>query len=628
VGIKGDDIAFGNTSDYQEHNHRGPLERGFRLSDFTPFQPKDFSEFKRIFTQFQEYSLSHTQGGPYGYNEGVLLVQKGGEVISQIERDSTNGLGHNCYGFTPDGMILSGGSNGFLKAYNTAGDEIADFIGHAGEVWAIASDGDRLIFGGDDMVIHVWDLNKLKQGQTKISPSFSLFVSNDDQWVVWTPEGFFNASQDGTKYIGYHINRGKENPAEYITVDQLYDLYYRPDLVAKRIQGGHETEISEALSRIGDIDEILKSGLPPVLEMVSAPAGEITNRDLTLKVKLTDRGGGIGKIIFRVNGVEYGMPQGARPTGFIGMKSSGVIIIPKDLTLKNGENIITATAYNKDGKIESKPAELVLSVDDPRNYEPDFYGLCIGITQYRDYSLNLKYAAKDALDMKTELETRAAPLFKNVQVMSLTDREASAAGIRAAFEALSPKIRPNDVFVLYMSGHGKVLDAQYHFIPWDMRYENEESLRQQSLSHEKIQELMAMIPAQKSLMIFDTCYSGSVALASSKGMEEKTAIDRLMRATGRATLAATSDTSLAYEGHKNHGIFTYALLEGLRVHADRKGNRDGTTGIDELANFVQDEVPRITFDKFGFEQIPMRSVKGNAFPIGCCEGYNGAGCKP
>ncbi|MCP4109772.1 MAG: WD40 repeat domain-containing protein, partial [Desulfobacteraceae bacterium] len=285
VGIESDEIAFGNTFGYQDHNHRGLLEKGFSLSAFTPFQPKNFSEFNRIFTRFRKYTLSHTQGGPYGYNEGILLVKKGGEVISRIERDSTNGLGHNCYGFTPDGTILSGGSNGHLKAYNTDGDEIADFTGHTGEVWAIALDGNRLVSGGDDQVIHVWDLDKLKQGQTQVSPSFSLFVSNDNQWVVWTPEGFFNASEYGTKYIGFHINRGEENAAEYISADQLYDQYYRPDLVAKRIQGGHEDEIQAELSRIGNIDDILKSGLPPILEMVNAPAGKIRNRDLTLKLK-------------------------------------------------------------------------------------------------------------------------------------------------------------------------------------------------------------------------------------------------------------------------------------------------------------------------------------------------------
>ncbi len=270
---------------------------------------------------------------------------------------------------------------------------------------------------------------------------------------------------------------------------------------------------------------------------------------------------------------------------------------------------------------------LSVNMDDFQSYEPDLYGLCIGITNYREYNLKIKYATANALSIKNELETRANPLFKHVHIRSLTDKQASTHGIQAAFKEISSKIRSKDVFVLYMSGYGKALDTRYHFIPWEMGYENEKSIRQKSLSHDKIQELMAMIPVQKCLIILDTCYPGSLALASSKGMEEKTAIDRLMRATGRTTIAAISDTTLADEGYNGHSILAHAVLEGLRAHADRKGNKDGATSTGELANFIQDEVSRITYDKFRFEQITMHSIV-NSFSIGCCEGYDGHGCKP
>ena len=44
-------------------------------------------------TQYRDYTLSHTQGGPYGYKEGVLLVKKGDKTVTRIERNTTNGLG-------------------------------------------------------------------------------------------------------------------------------------------------------------------------------------------------------------------------------------------------------------------------------------------------------------------------------------------------------------------------------------------------------------------------------------------------------------------------------------------------------------------------------------------------------
>jgi len=232
----------------------------------------------------------------------VLLIQKNGESVRRIVRGSTNGLSHRSYGFTADGTIISGGSNGFLKAYNLEGEEIADFIGHTGEIWSIAIDGDRLVSGGNDQIIKLWDLKELKAGKRKIYPILSLFVSKDNEWVVWTEEGFFNASPGGAKYIGYHINRGQDKAAEYIRVDQLYQQFYRPDLVSKRLKGGYEKEIQEELSKIGNIERILSSGLPPELEALHEKEVNLKSRDFTLNLKLNDKGGGIGKIVYRVDG--------------------------------------------------------------------------------------------------------------------------------------------------------------------------------------------------------------------------------------------------------------------------------------------------------------------------------------
>jgi hypothetical protein len=49
------------------------------------------------------------------------VISKDGREQAAITRGSINGLGHNTYGFIPDGTIISGGSGGFLTAYNTKG---------------------------------------------------------------------------------------------------------------------------------------------------------------------------------------------------------------------------------------------------------------------------------------------------------------------------------------------------------------------------------------------------------------------------------------------------------------------------------------------------------------------------
>ena len=107
-----------------------------------------------------------------------------------------------------------------------------------------------------------------------------------------------------------------------------------------------------------------------------------------------------------------------------------------------------------------------------------------------------------------------------------------------------------------------------------------------------------------------------------RGMVEKTAIDRLSRATGRATIVAATDTQPAMEGYKGHGVFTYAVLQALR-HADTvSGNRDGITGLFELAAYVHARVPEITMRTFAYEQIPQVHMQGSDFPVGVVQAVN------
>ncbi len=60
----------------------------------------------------------------------------------------------------------------------------------------------------------------LKMGDTNIyshfhilKPQLNIFVSKNNDWIVWTPENFYNASKGAEKYIGFHINQGADREA-------------------------------------------------------------------------------------------------------------------------------------------------------------------------------------------------------------------------------------------------------------------------------------------------------------------------------------------------------------------------------------------------------------------------------
>jgi uncharacterized caspase-like protein len=244
--------------------------------------------------------------------------------------------------------------------------------------------------------------------------------------------------------------------------------------------------------------------------------------------------------------------------------------------------------------------------------------LVVGVNQYRDKALWLRYAVPDGQELTASMRQAAAPLVREVMVTTLFDEQATRAELEAAFGRVAAQTGTNDIFLLYLAGHGITLDGRYHFIPQDFHYTNQDAVRHSAITQDDLQRWLAAVPARKSVILIGTCESGSFSqsLAVMRGMMEKTAIDRLSRATGRATIVAATDTQPAMEGYEGHGIFTYAVIQALWQADIVSGNRDGITGLFELSAYVQARVPEITLRTFAYEQIPQVHMQGMDFPVG------------
>ena len=461
----------------------------------------------------------------------------------------------------------------------------------------------------------------------------ALFPHNDGKrWITWTPEGFFDHSPGGEDLIGFHLNRGKDQAAEFVGVSQLYDQFYRPDLVAAALTPGSEKVRLAELARIGDVREVLDAGLPPSVAFVT-PDDEATlkQRDASVRLRLTDRGGGFGRLVLRLNGITVGGgergvavvgTETACPTSVTGRgvtvkaRTGATCVTGRLLTLGSGRNVITASAFNAAGKVESRPVSVDVTVKDALSQRPALRVLAVGIETYRDHSLRLSYPVADAKAFTARMQTAAKGIYESVDVTLLSDREATLAGIEAAFDQVAGRTQAHDVFVLYMAGHGLALDGSYHFLPWDLVYRNSDSVRTEALTQRRLEDLLSRVPALKSLILLDTCNAGAFTQMAARGLAEKTALDKLMRATGRAMIVASSESQMALEGYEGHGVFTYALLAALQGAADERGDGDGMVAVNELAQYLQWEVPRITREQWGYEQYPMQNLQGMSFPVG------------
>jgi uncharacterized caspase-like protein len=162
--------------------------------------------------------------------------------------------------------------------------------------------------------------------------------------------------------------------------------------------------------------------------------------------------------------------------------------------------------------------------------------------------------------------------------------------------------------VIYLAGHGKAPDGQYHFIPADFIYDSDAAFRRgRTLSSSRLESMLKSLGAGKRLLILDTCDSGTAAEGRG-GADQKDALARLMRASGRYILAAASPQGKALEV-RGHGAYTTALLEGLSGQADPQ--HSGVIDVDALAEYVSRRVPQLTAGA----QHPMRSAYGQNFPI-------------
>ena len=168
------------------------------------------------------------------------------------------------------------------------------------------------------------------------------------------------------------------------------------------------------------------------------------------------------------------------------------------------------------------------------------------------------------------------------------------------------------MFLLYIAGHGITdeYNGNYYYIPYDFKNKDDiNAVRHQGIGQKDFMLGLSQIKALKSLILLDTCNSGSFVEANM----QKTTTNRLAKATGRATISASSKSQVALEGYKNHGVFTYTLLEALRGKGYKNDNK---ITINELDDYIQKVLPNITNQEWGYKQIPQSSMYGVDFNIG------------
>lgn len=452
-------------------------------------------------------------------------------------------------------------------------------------------DGKYSIAVSDGFTIKVWD------AETG-SLIYTIVNGKNADYLTYTPEGFFTGTEWAMKNL-VHIVDGMD----VIGIDQVYDKLYRPDLVAAKMRG---EDISEYAKEV-NLSSIVRSGNAPAVAIENLP--KLSDyRDVSFDICVQNTGGGIGNVSIVLNGKTIRLSEG------IASSKGEQKIFRHTVTLQNGQNKIEAFAMNSAGMIESRRASADVSWQG-KTSKPNLYVLTVAVNKYRDKDLWLNYCVPDASSIEEAFKKQQDGLYQNVCVYSLKDADVTKEGLEQKFKELSSIVTADDVFVFFVSGHGTAYDdGDYYFIPVNFRYTNKTDIPLNAISKSDLTKNLSLIKAGKTLMMLDTCNSGAFFADSNKrGMGDKGIFERLSRATGHAILAAASDSQSAMEGYNGHGVFTYVLLDGLAGKAD--SDSDGFVTLTELSSYVENQVPVLSYEKWGYEQVPQKELRRQDFPI-------------
>jgi WD40 repeat protein len=559
-----------------------------------------------------------------------------GRAVRTFSADTVNaaGVASGSQGirtgaFSPDGqyMLTAKIFGGNISLWDVAtGKEIRRFPGHLGDVPALAfsRDAKSFISGGYDGTIRRWDLQTGKE--------IARFISlKDGEWIVLTPEGYYNSSLNGHKYL--NISMGNK----IYGIDQFYDVFYRPDIVAAKLRGD---DIRNLITLT--IDEALKNP-PPTVEF--SPVPPQTDQ---LKVKVCyqagSTGGGIGEVRLFHNGKliqsdGYYREVAKTSTGTTQLASLNSRSIYADMRSINikaktdaafiasqtkgdrfedckeidaiaGENEVSVSAFNAGNTVQSYMKTIKFN-SGIKPEDPHLYILSIGIDQYKDSSVNLKYAVKDAKELEAKIKTQSATLYQpqNIHYSLVTDQEANKTNIINKINALANTIKPQDSFILFVAGHGVLLQNQYYMLTHDFNGQVNET---NMISSNEIVEMSKKIKSLSQLLIFDTCHAGGVDTIISGLYDARMSV--LAKKMGLHIYASANDKQAAMDGYKGNGLFTYTLLDGLNNNKEADKYKDGKVSIVGLGEYARKMTTTIS-KEIGHSQTPLIINFGKDSPI-------------
>ncbi len=213
--------------------------------------------------------------------------------------------------------------------------------------------------------------------------------------------------------------------------------------------------------------------------------------------------------------------------------------------------------------------------------------LGIAINRY-DHFPHLNNAVKDVRDIAALLE--ALYDIEPDRVFTLFDEAATRENIISVLDQMIEKVGPNDKVLIYYSGHGHLnrKTGKGFWIPYDAQPEN----TAQYILNSTIKDYLEDIDALHTLLISDSCFSGSLFYKGEK-RAAATAVEEMERRKSRWAFCSGRHDEEVYDGEPGtNSPFAAAILYTL------KANRLPGLNVSKMI----EEVVEMT--RANYEQLP------------------------
>jgi WD40 repeat protein/uncharacterized caspase-like protein len=479
----------------------------------------------------------------------------------------------------------------------------------------------------------------------------TLYVSPGGDWAVVDPTGRFDTGNlDNISWFHWMFTDG---PYQVLSPEIYFRDYYEPRLLPRLMFG------SESFSKLRPLSN-LNRAQPKIRRIeVSEPRADATV-DVTIELESGEyTASASGKRwvsapydlrLFRDGQLIGEAPSSQQERSEGGQNSDRTLeqwrylaqLTPdRDARISIREGIITVLfssiriPHAADGKVEFSAyafnedrvkgeTRKTTSPSASGAPTPKAYVLAIGVDDYGNERWNLRFAAKDAGVIAEFLVPKLKqagyePKIRLLQTGEGFGRQASKEAIREAFAEMSRAATPDDVLLIFYSGHG-FSDNRANFYlfpddsnPWQYNWKRPPAQAVESaISARQLSEWLRLTSASEIVLIIDACQSS----ASIEGVGFKPgplgdrglgqlAYDKRMR-----VLAASQWDQAAIElgGRIADGVLTYALIhDGLR--AGQASDATGTITLGALLKYAVGRVPKL------LEEIRTEQLNDYGIPV-------------